>query len=90
MHFWIISPPVSGNIHTFGALGRELIRRGHRVSLLHMPDLADRVQLEGLEFITIGESDHPPGSLPESLNQLAQLQGLGALQFTIKAISKTT
>ena len=90
MHFGIISPPVPGHIHPFGALGRELISRGHRVSFLHMPDLADRVEREGLEFITIGESDHPSGSLPESLNQLAQLQGLGALQFTIKAISKTT
>jgi MGT family glycosyltransferase len=90
MHFGIISPPVPGHIHPFGALGRELISRGHRVSFLHMPDLADRVGREGLEFITIGESDHPLGSLPESLNQLAQLQGLGALRFTIKAISKTT
>ena len=90
MHFGIISPPVSGHVHPFGALGRELIARGHRVSFLHMPDLADRVQREGLEFITIGESDHPLGSLPESLNQLAQLQGLGALRFTITAISKTT
>lgn len=90
MHFGIISPPVSGHIHPFGALGRELIRQGHRVSFLHMPDLADRVRLEGLEFIPIGASDHPPGSLPKSLNQLAQLQGLGALRFTIRAISRTT
>src|SRR3954462_6158993 len=90
MHFGIISPPVSGHIHPFGALGRELIARGHRVSFLHMPDLVDRVRREGLEFITIGESDHPLGSLPESLNQLAQLQGLGALRFTIKAVGKTT
>ena len=90
MHFGIISPPVSGHIHPFGALGRELIRRGHRVSFLHMPDLADRVRLEGLEFITIGESDHPQGSLPQSLNRLAQLQGFGALRFTIDAIQKTT
>lgn len=90
MHFGIISPPVSGHIHPFGALGRELIARGHRVSFLHMPDLADRVRLEDLEFITIGESDHPTGSLPQSLNRLAQLQGLGALRFTIDAIRKTT
>lgn len=90
MHFGIVSPPVSGHIHPFGALGRELIARGHRVSFLHMPDLADRVRLEGLEFVTIGESDHPLGSLPQSLNRLAQLQGLGALRFTIGAIKKTT
>ncbi len=90
MHFGIISPPVSGHIHPFGALGRELIARGHRVTFPHMPDLADRVQREGLEFLPMGETDHPLGSLPASLNQLAQLSGLAALRFTIKAISKTT
>jgi zeaxanthin glucosyltransferase len=90
MHFGIISPPVSGHIHPFGALGRELIARGHRVTFLHMPDLADRVRQEDLEFLPIGETDHPLGSLPASLNQLAQLQGLAALRFTIHAISKTT
>jgi zeaxanthin glucosyltransferase len=67
-----------------------LIARGNRVSVLHMPDLANRVQLEGLEFVAIGERDHPLGSLPESLNQLAQLQGMGALRFTINAITRTT
>lgn len=90
MHFGIISPPVSGHIHPFGALGRELVRRGHRVSLVHMPDLAGRAQAEGLEFIGIGYSDHPLGSLPESLAQLARLQGFSALRFTISAIRRTT
>src|SRR5437660_1627678 len=90
MHFGVISPPVSGHIHPFRALGREWIARGNRVSVLHMPDLASRVQLEGLEFVAIGEGDHPLGSLPESLNQLAQLQGMGALRFTINAITRTT
>ncbi len=90
MHFGIISPPVSGHIHPFGALGRELIARGHRVTFLHMSDLADRIRLEGLEFLLIGEKDHPFGSLPKSLNRLAQLQGLAALRFTINAITKTT
>ena len=90
MHFGIVSPPVSGHIHPFAALGRELIGRGHRVSFLQMADLAERVQNEGLGFITIGESDHPRGSLPESLAQLGRLQGLAALRFTISAIRKTT
>ncbi len=90
MHFGIISPPVSGHIHPFGALGRELIRRGHRVSLIHMPDLAERARAEGLGFIGIGYSDHPPGSLAESLAQLARLEGLAALRFTIRAVRKTT
>jgi zeaxanthin glucosyltransferase len=90
MHFAIISPPVLGHIHPFGALGRELIQRGHRVSLLHMPDLAPMAAAQGLEFISVGQSDHPPGSLPESLARLGQLDGLAALRFTIRAICRTT
>jgi|KBSMisStandDraft_5_1062788.scaffolds.fasta_scaffold52256_2 zeaxanthin glucosyltransferase len=90
MHFGIISPPVSGHIHPFGALGRELIARGHRVSLLHMPDLAPLVEAQGLEFISIGQSDHPAGTLPQSLARLGQLDGLAALRFTIQAIRRTT
>jgi len=55
-----------------------------------MPDLAGRAQTEGLEFIGIGYSDHPSGSLSESLAKLARLQGLSALRFTIRAIRGTT
>jgi zeaxanthin glucosyltransferase len=90
VHFGIISPPVSGHIHPFGALGRELLKRGHRVSLIHMSDLGEAVRTEGLEFIPIGRAEHPPGSLAESLAQLRRLDGFAALRFTIGAISKTT
>lgn len=90
MHFGIITPPVSGHLHPFGALGRELIRRGHRVTVLQMPDLAERVRSEGLEFCEIGAADHPEGSLSESLARLAQLDGMSALRFTIRAVRKTT
>jgi zeaxanthin glucosyltransferase len=90
MHFGIISPPVPGHLHPFGALGRELIARGHHVTLLNMADVEKPARAEGLEFVTLGASDHPAGSLPISLQQLGQLQGLGALRFTIRAVTKTT
>jgi zeaxanthin glucosyltransferase len=90
MHFGIISPPVPGHIHPFGALGRELQARGHRVTLFHMPDVEERARREELEFVAIGGSDHPPGSLGESLAQLGRLSGLAALRFTIQAIQRTT
>lgn len=90
MHFGIISPPVPGHLHPFGALGRELIARGHRVTLFHVRDVEERARREGLEFVAIGETDHPPGSLPESLRTLASLSGFAALRFTIDAIRKTT
>ncbi len=90
MHFGIVSPPVPGHLHPFGALGRELIARGHRVSLIHMPDLEERVRRESLEFIPIGHQDHPVGSLPKSLALLAEKKGNAALRFTIRAVAKTT
>jgi len=90
MKFGIISPPVSGHIHPFGALGRELIARGHRVAYLQMPDLQEKISSEEIEFLEVGASDHPRGSLPESLAQLGRLQGLAALRFTIRAVARTS
>jgi len=90
LHFGVISPPVAGHIHPFGALGRELMERGHRVSFMHMPDVADRIRREGLEFIPIGHADHPKGSLAQSLTALGQMKGLRALRFTIAAVAGTT
>jgi MGT family glycosyltransferase len=90
MHFGIITPPVSGHLHPFGALGRELIDRGHRVTVFHMPDLRERVEKERLEFVPVGEADFPLGSLAEDLAELTRLDGLAALRFTIQAIRRTT
>ena len=90
MRFGIVTPPVSGHLHPFGALGRELIARGHSVTVFHMPDLASRVQREGLDFCAIGEVDHPAGSLEKSMAGLAKLDGLAAVRFTVKAVQKTT
>src|SRR5579863_9135462 len=90
MHFGIITPPVQGHLLPFGALGRELIGRGHRVTVIQMADIEERARTEGLEFVPIGQSDHPPGSLPVSLAKLGRLRGFAALRFTIAAVRKTT
>jgi len=89
-HFGIISPPVSGHIHPFAVLGRELLSRGHRVTYFQMADLAEKIQSEGIDFRPIGQRDHPRGSLPQSLAQLGQLKGLAALRFTIRAVTRTS
>ncbi len=90
MHFGIITPPVPGHLHPFGALGRELISRGHRVTLFHMRDLEERVRDEQLEFVPVGVADVPIGALKESLSKLGKLDGLAALRFTIGEVRKTT
>ncbi len=90
MHYGVISPPVPGHIHPFGALSRELIARGHQVSFVHMEDVRAWAVAQGTQFVPIGETDHPAGSLPDSLQQLGRLSGLAALRFTIRAVRKTT
>ena len=90
MHLGIITPPVPGHIHPFGALGRELVERGHRVTVLHMEEVRCRAEAEGLDFVAIGQLDHPQGSLAVSLVRLGALSGLAALRFTIGAIRQTT
>lgn len=90
MHLGIVSPPVSGHINPFAALGRELQRRGHRITWFHQEDLADRIAGEDLSFCAIGQQDHPVGTLPQSLAELGRLQGWPALRFTIEAIRRTT
>ena len=89
-HFGIISPPVPGHINPFAALGRALVARGHRVTYLGMADLEEKIQSERLAFEAIGSTDHPRGSLPQSLVALGQLKGLAALRFTINAVARTS
>ena len=79
-----------GHLNPFLALARELQGRGHRVTVFHMPDLASSVRAEQVDFVPIGASDHPVGSLPQSLAELGRLSGFAALRFTVRAIAKTT
>lgn len=90
MHFGIISPPVPGHLNPMCALAGELTDRAHRVTFFHMPDVEARIRREGFDFCSIGEKDHPLGSLPESLEKLSSLRGLAALRFTIGAVRRTT
>jgi len=89
-HFGIISPPVPGHLNPFGALGRELARRGHRVTVFHMADLEAKLRSQGLDFRAIGESDHPAGTLPQTLKQIGCLSGISAMRFTVKAAARSS
>jgi zeaxanthin glucosyltransferase len=89
-HVGIITPPVAGHVHPFGALGRTLIKRGHRVTIFHLLDLEAKTRAEGLNFCALGQSDYPLGSLPGFLARISQLKGLAALRFTLRVIEGTT
>ena len=88
-HFGIICPPYPGHLNPQAALGRELQSRGHRVTVLQIPDLASKVHSEGLGFSPIGHSLYKPGSLAETFKQLAQLSEIAALQYSVDSCRQT-
>jgi zeaxanthin glucosyltransferase len=83
IHFGILCPGAIGHLNPSIALGRELIRRGHRVSLLGVPDVQAKIAHSGLEFIEIGAQSHPLGTLPSFYRQLGQLDGLAGVKFSV-------
>ncbi len=86
----IISPPVAGHLNPFIALALALRERGHEPVFVQMADAAPRVRRAGLDFVAIGASDHPEGSLAESLATLGGLHGRAALRHVVQAVVRTT
>ena len=48
-HFGLICPELSGHLNPMTTLGRELKRRGHRVTLIGRPDAQRKTETAGLE-----------------------------------------
>jgi zeaxanthin glucosyltransferase len=86
-HFAIICPPISGHVDPLAAVGRALVRRGHRVTVFHVRDLEPKVQAHQLEFVALGNADFPPGTLNATVAKLAGLKGSQSLKFAIQCAS---
>lgn len=88
-HFGLICPSSTGHLNTMLPLGKELQRRGHRVTLFGILDAQAKTLAAGLEFQAIGESEYPLGSVAQVLTQLGKLSGMTALRYTMSWIEKT-
>ncbi|MEH2096193.1 glycosyltransferase [Nostoc sp.] len=89
-HFGTICPTATGHLNTMTALGRELLKRGHRVTVLGMPDAESNAKAAGLEFRSISAFEYPTGSMAKLHERLGELNGLAALHYTINLSLKTT
>jgi zeaxanthin glucosyltransferase len=87
-HFGLICPPATGHLNPMTALGYELQKRGHRVTLFGILDAQSKTLAAGLEFRAIGESEFPSGATLELFAQLGKLSGLPALRYTVAWIKK--
>jgi zeaxanthin glucosyltransferase len=82
-HYGLMCPASTGHWNTILPLGKELQQRGHRVTLIGVPDAEAKAQAAGLEFQVIGESECPVGSTTASMAKLGELSGQEALKYTI-------
>ncbi|MGF1480737.1 MAG: glycosyltransferase [Cyanophyceae cyanobacterium] len=88
--FGILCPPAIGHLNPMCALGRELQRRGHTVTLLGVPDVEPKVKNAGLNFCLLGEAAFPAGSVEQRYKQLGQLSGVAGLKFIIDWLRQET
>ena len=88
-HIGLICPEISGHLNPMTTLGRELLRRGYRVTLVGILDGRTKAEEAGLEFIPISVADAPLGSRAQFTADLGKLQGRAALQFTIDRFRET-
>ena len=87
-HFAISCPPLPGHLNPFCALGRTLVRRGHRVTVFSIPDAESMVQMEGLRFAALGCEEYPIGSLAPAIDELKQQHGYRSTLFVIRAAAR--
>lgn len=89
-HFGIICPAANGHLNPMTALGRELQKRGHRVTLIGVLDAQPNALAAGLEFWAIATTESPLGTTAQSLAQLGKLNGIAAFRYTISLFQQAT
>lgn len=90
MKFGILCPPGTGHLNPMSALGYELQRRGHQVTLFGLPNVESYAIAAKLDFYPIGAAKFPLGSAKRSQDRLGKLDGILALLYTIDLFRQGT
>ncbi len=80
IHFGILCFPGTGHLNPVIALGRELQRRGHRITFFQIPDTQQKVLSAGLDCQLIGASEFPLGWLAQEYAIGGKLKGLASIR----------
>lgn len=89
-HFGILCPPGTGHLDPMSALGYELRPRGHRVTMLGLPDVKSYAIAARLDFYSVGAAEFPVGSTKRSLDKLGKLGRICALLYTVDLFCQGT
>lgn len=87
-HIGLVTPAYTGHVNSMIALGHELQRRGHRVSLIATPDARQAAVRNEIDFIPIGAGEFPPGSLDRFTDTQGTLTGIPAIRFIMKDLQR--
>jgi MGT family glycosyltransferase len=66
-------------------LGRELLSRGHKVTVINIEDIRPNIEGAGLEFFSAGAEFMPAGSWAKYWKPIAESAGLKAMLATARA-----
>jgi zeaxanthin glucosyltransferase len=84
MHISLACPELSGHMNPMTTLGRELVRRGHRVTVVARPDGEAKAVAAGLGFAAIGAAEFPPGAIAAQSVRLGGMTARSALRYTVE------
>lgn len=90
MHIALVCPEMHGHLNPMATLGRELARRGHRVSLLGLPRAQVKAEACGFPFLPVGVAEHESGVMQTGLDKLARMKGIAALRLTGRLLRDQT
>lgn len=83
MHIGLACPELSGHLNPMTTLGRELVRRGHRVTVVARPDGEAKAVAAGLGFAALGAAEFPRGAIAAQAAALGGMTAGKALRYTI-------
>jgi zeaxanthin glucosyltransferase len=83
MHIGLACPELSGHLNPMTTLGRELVRRGHRVTVVARPDGEAKAAAAGLGFAALGAAEFPRGAIAAQSQALGGMTAGKALRYTV-------
>jgi len=87
-HIGLVTLELSGHLNPSTTLARELMARGHRVTLFARVDAEAKARAVGLGFEALGAAAFPLGSRAAAADELGRLDGAAALRYTLRLLSE--
>ena len=88
-HLALITPPLVGHLNALQSLGRVLVSRGHRVTLLGPEDVRAWVWPD-IGFAPIGLETHPPGHVERQAQRMGRLFGPLGMRSMLRGLADDT